>query len=198
MNFSKRESTIALQTSCTMLQAVDMPNQNRWEMVRYSTLVPSLHNAMATLFSTTTVSRILLSCFTLVHSSLHKCQYVALLTRKFLFHSRSSHAEMTCMNAWLLFRIQTDRRCTELLKSRSVARAVTVALNSASWLVQKAAVRILLAKILLLLLIRIHCRCLSHTIDKRLKQRKNAIIAVATNVIACSLSVICLYTSPRF
>ena len=42
-------STIALQTSCTMLQAVEMPTPNRWEMVRYSTLVPSLHNAMATL-----------------------------------------------------------------------------------------------------------------------------------------------------
>ncbi len=74
----------------------------------------------------------------------------------------------------------------------------TVVLNSASWLVQKAAVRILLAKILLLLLlIRICHHCLGHTIDKRPKQRKNAIIPVAAIIIAGSLSVICLYTSPR-
>ena len=50
MYFSKRDSTIALHTSCTMLQALEMPTPNRWEMVRYSTLVPGLHNAMATLF----------------------------------------------------------------------------------------------------------------------------------------------------
>ena len=91
---------------------------------------------------------------------------------------------MTCMNAWLLFCIQTDWRCTELLKSRSVARAVTVALNSASWLAQKAAFRILLAKMLLVLLIRIRRPCLSHTIDKRPKQRKNAIIAISAIIIA--------------
>ena len=38
--------------------------------------------------------------------------------------------------------------------------------------------------LLLLLLIRIRRRCLSHTIDKRPKQRKNAIIAVAAIIIA--------------
>ena len=114
-------------------------------------------------------------------------------TRKFLFHSRSSNAEMTCMNAWLLARVQPIRRRTELIKSRSIARALTTALNSASCSVQKAAFRLLLANMLLLLLLVhiLHC-CLSHIIDKSPKQRKRAIVAVSALVIACSASV-CVY-----
>ena len=84
------------------------------------------------------------------------------------------------MIAWLLVFVQTDRHCTELIISRSIARAVTAALYSASWLARKAAARLLLAKMFLfLLLIRICCRCLSHTIDNSSKQRNNVIATVA-------------------
>lgn len=98
---------------------------------------------------------------------------------------------MTSVNAWLLDHIQTDRRSTELVKSRSTARALTTALNSASYSAQKAAFCLLLANMLLLLMRILHC-CLSHIIDKSTKQRKRAIIATSTIVIARSTSV-CVY-----
>ena len=49
---------------------------------------------------------------------------------------------------------------------------------------------------MLLLLIRIRRRCLSHTIDKRPKRRKNAIITVAAVITARSLSVIVYILHP--
>ena len=139
----------------------------------YSTLVPSLHKATASLFSTVMVCRSVLSCCNLMWSSSHKCRKVLLLTRKFLFHSRSSHAEITSVNAWLLLHVQTDRHCAELINNRSADWALANAPISASWSSQKAAICLLLAKICLLLLLkRILCRCLSHTMDNSPKQRK--------------------------
>ena len=152
---------------------------------------------MATLFSTATVSRIVLSCCNFVRSSSHKYWYFAVLTRKFPFHSRSSHAEITCVIAWLLVFVQTVRYCTELIISRSIARAVTAALHSASWLARKAAARLLLAKMFLfLLLIRICCRCLSHTIDNSSKQRNNVITTVAALLSHSAYQCLFTYFTP--
>ena len=81
------------------------------------------------------------------------------------------------LQIWSEDRIQ--RQLQGAVRDNAVCQTIadTAALNSASWL----AVRVLLAKmlLLLLLLIRIRRRCLSHTIDKRPKQRNNTIIAVA-------------------
>ena len=89
INLGASFSTIALQTSRTVTQAVEMPTPNRWLIVRNSTFVPSLHSVTATLCSTDNgcLVTILLSKdgLSLLHSTLN----VSLLTLKFCFHSSS-------------------------------------------------------------------------------------------------------------
>ena len=77
-------------------------------MVLYSTFDPNLHNAMAILFSTDIAVRTVLVRCKLIPSEVHEYRKVALLTRKFLFHSRSSQVAVMSVKAWLLILTQTE------------------------------------------------------------------------------------------
>ena len=111
MYLLRSTSTIALHTSRTMTQAVETPTPKRWEMVQYSTFVPTCLNAIATLFSTDTAVRMLvllvLACCSFPLSSVHKCWKVVLFTRKCIFHSRSFQDAVILVKDWLRFLTQS-------------------------------------------------------------------------------------------
>ena len=62
-----------LETSWTISQAVDTPIPKRCKIILYSMLVPSLHIAIATPYSTGIAARTVLECCKHLLKSEHKC-----------------------------------------------------------------------------------------------------------------------------
>ena len=129
--FCDSTCTINLHTSWTMMH--EMPTPNRWEMVLYSMFVPSLHNAMAILFSTD-IYRYAHYCRTLQVGTEWSAQIVKCcsIDLKIFFHSGSSEDAVISMKAWLLFVTQSDRRCSVLPMIQFATIADTISRKSSS------------------------------------------------------------------
>ena len=87
---------MALQTSCTIPQAVDLPMPDKWLIVRYSTFVASLHSATATLWRVGIALRNLVFCLDISGASSSQMWFkVSLHMRKFLRQSSAVHVLLT-------------------------------------------------------------------------------------------------------